>query len=176
MDHLIDRRRQRTAARVALAFIAAAMGLCFAGLAAMLMALPARAGELPHEQAAVLYAIAYGHVGGTLPAQPPTIRLVDRATLQMIACAGHNCPVRGFQRGSDVFIDAALDFADPRDAGVLLHEIVHFLQFARDGPAHDCHEWLRRERQAYLIQAAELERLGLDSVSVLRVARSVGCS
>jgi hypothetical protein len=172
---LINRRAARVATHVALAFIAAALGLVYAGLIVMLFALPARAGELAQEQAAVLYAIAYSHVGGNLPDKPPTIRLVDRATLQAIACNGANCPVRGYQRGADVFVDAALDFADPRDAAVLLHEIVHFLQFARAGPAQDCHEWLRREREAYLIQARELERLGHDTLNVLRIARSVGC-
>jgi hypothetical protein len=135
----------------------------------------AGAGELAKEQAAVLYAIAYSHVGGNLPDKAPTIRLVDRAVLQAIACNGANCPVRGYQRGADVFVDASLNFADPLDAAVLLHELVHFLQFARAGPAQDCHEWQRRERQAYLVQAHELERLGLDAVNVLRVARSVGC-
>ncbi len=156
-----------------LATIAAAIGLVAWG--AGIMSRCAAAADLAQDQAAVIYAIAYAHVGGALPQQPPTIHLVDRTRLQQLACNGGNCPARGFQRGQDVYIDAALDFTKPADAGVLLHEVVHFLQFARWGPAQDCLDWIARERQAYTIQAYELERMGADTAAVLSVARSVGC-
>jgi hypothetical protein len=168
--------RDRAAAAVALAFIAAVLGLCFAGLVAIVLATPARAGELSREQVAVVYAIAYSHVGGALPEQAPRVHLVDRTVLQGLACAWRSCPARGAQVGADIFVDESLDFSDPADASVLLHELVHFLQFARWGPARDCHENIRREREAYTIQAHELERLGKPSSSVLITARSLGCS
>ena len=156
-----------------LAAIAAAFFLVAWG--AGVMSRCAAAADLPGEQAAVIYAIAYGHVGGQLPAQPPTIHIVDRAALQQLACNGGNCPARGFQRGQDVYVDAALDFTRPADAAVLLHELVHYFQFARWGPAQDCLEWIARERTAYRIQIYELARMGADAGSVLATARSVGC-
>ena len=156
-------------------FIAAALSLCAGGLAAILLAIPAHAGELAQDQAAVIYAIAYAHVGGALPERAPTIHLADRARLQQLACNGQPCPVRGWQQGEDVYIDASLDFTRPADAAVLLHELVHFFQFARYGPAQDCLDWIARERVAYRIQAYELERMGADPGPVIQVARSVGC-
>lgn len=168
-------RQLQTMARLALILIAAVLGLCFAFIAALAFSGPARAGDLTLEQAAAVYAIAYGHVGGAMPERAPTIYLVDRPRLQQLACNGGNCPARGWQQGEAVYIDGSLDFARPADAAVLLHELVHWFQFARWGPAQDCLDWIARERQAYLIQAYELERMGVDPSSVLATARSVGC-
>jgi hypothetical protein len=175
-DLFVNPWRRRASALVAWVFIAAALGLVLAGLVAIASAAPARAGELSREQVAVVYAIAYGHVGGQLPQSSPRIILVDRVLLQAMRCGGAECGVRGWTRGADIFLDQALDFSDPAGgAGVLLHELVHFLQGARWGPARDCFDNLERERQAYRIQAHELERLGRSPASALQALGSMGC-
>lgn len=137
------------------------------------------AAELSREQAATIYALAWGLMGyspANVPAVPPEVRIAAQTKLREMACSGAPCPVRGLQRAGVVWIDESLDFANPRDASVLLHEFVHFLQWAARGEAPDCLEWQAREREAYNIQAYVLDRGGYPTSHLLAAARGVICS
>ncbi len=97
------------------------------------------------------------------PAQLPEIVLVPQATLQEIACE-RPCKVLGwFPPGKTIYLDDRLDpRADKRAAGILLHELVHYLQ-QEAGAYSDlgaCRKWAVREHEAYRIQARWLARQG----------------
>ena len=137
--------------------------------------LTASAAELTPEQAFNAYAIAYGHAG-FIPDKPPTIKVVDRPVLCRIAGLPDACRARGLTNVDGViYLDSALDFADPLDASVLIHELVHYVDWMRDGPAYNCEQWMRREYHAYTIQGQALEKIGVDPTSIYMALRSMKC-
>ena len=89
------------------------------------------------------------------PAEPPRVVFVPQEQLQEAACDGP-CKVYGwFPPGRVIYLDNRLDpLRDIMARGILVHELVHYLQqesgtFQASG---GCHTWLERERQAYDIQ------------------------
>ena len=93
--------------------------------------------------------------GFDLPAERPEVVFVPHQHLQDEACDGR-CEVYGwFPPGRTIYLDDRLDpVRDIAARGILVHELVHYLQQesgtfpARGG----CRTWLERERQAYDIQ------------------------
>jgi hypothetical protein len=138
----------------------------------------ADAAELNHEQAASIYALAHGQLGPAypLPEHAPTIVLTSQQRMREIYCEGRcQANIHGMQVGNTVYVDEQLDFAQPLDASILLHELVHYLQWSRDGVAKSCEEWLSRERQAYQIQAEVLQKARVDSRSIRMLAMMLRC-
>lgn len=121
--------------------------------------------ELKAPQAGSLYAIAYGSVGH-LPQKPPTIVITQRDKMCAIADMKPGCPVRGLQLDDTIYLDETLDFDDPLDASIALHEMAHYVQWDRDGRAKDCNEWIKREEEAYRVQIHALNKIGVDFSSV----------
>ena len=113
------------------------------------------------ELVADLVLAAQSLTGYGAPAQLPEVALVHQATLQEMACE-RPCKVLGwFPPGKTIYLDDRLDpRIDSRAAGILLHELVHYLQqeagaFADQGA---CQSWALREREAYHVQARWLAR------------------
>lgn len=96
-------------------------------------------------------ATAYG-----APARPPDIVFLPQAELARAVC--HKpCPIYGwYPLGRVIYLDERLDpVQDMAARGILLHELVHYLQHAAGAFTDDiaCRNWARREQQAYKIQA-----------------------
>lgn len=130
---------------------------------------------LSPEQAALIYVIAHSRTGLPLPERAPNLHFTSRTELRRLyGCDA--CSVRGLQRGADIFLDQEIDFANALEASILLHEVVHYLQWAARGEVTTCQEWAARERQAYQIQAAEIVRAGGEGAHQLLVsARMLVC-
>lgn len=140
-----------------------------------LWCLTASAAELTAEQAANSYAIAYGHAG-FIPDKAPIIRITARPNLCRIAGLNDACKARGLLNSDGViYLDDTLDFSDPMDVSVLIHEMVHYVDWAKDGPATDCDGWYRKEYRAYMIQGKALEKIGLDPTPVYMALRMLRC-
>lgn len=140
---------------------------------------PARAADLTPTQAVSLYAMASGLSGIVLAERAPDIMLVPASTLRAMACPhkdADRCPVFGLFTRGKIWLDATLDFADPYASSILLHEMVHYLQDARDGLATTCEEWERREAQAYQVQVVALARAGADTMRVRLNSQLARCS
>lgn len=143
-------------------------------LSSVLCPLTIGAADLTREQAGSIYMMAWGQLGGPLPDHAPVIRFHNAAEMRaLIGC--EKCPIRGIQIGNTIHVDDALNFSDAYDASILLHEMVHFLQWSARGAAADCIEWAEREHQAYRIQANVLARAGVSTAQVLLNARMVRC-
>jgi hypothetical protein len=125
-------------------------------------------------QAASIYALAYGQYGGALPERAPVIHLVSASRLrELMGCK--LCPVRGMHDRGVIYLDELLELGRAYDASILLHEYVHYLQWIQDGDVTSCEVWLQRERQAYLIQARVLERVGENPLAVIRNMHMLRC-
>ena len=133
------------------------------------------AAELTPQQAYNAYAIAFGYAGH-IPDRAPIINLVSRQSLCEFAGMKAACPIRALTYPNGVIaLDETLDFANPHDASVLIHEMVHYVDWSKDGPATNCAEWLRREQRAYTIQGHALEKIGVDPSNVYMALRMIQC-
>lgn len=115
---------------------------------------------LQQQQANALYAIAYGHAGIGIPERAPTVRQVPQSAIADRYC-GRPCPISAVHFATEVWIDEALDMSNPIHASIVLHELVHYVQWAMRGEATDCETHRAREVQAYSIQAYALDQIGL---------------
>ena len=97
--------------------------------------------------------------GYPLPEAAPQIDFLTHEELQSRACSG-DCAVLGwFPPGRTVYLDVRLDpLGNIAARGVLLHELVHYVQQESEAFAKEpeCDRWLRREREAFDIQLAWL--------------------
>lgn len=133
-------------------------------LVALLYPSLSKGAPLTKDQAASLYAIAYGQIG-FLPEESPTIYLVPAKELDDLICQ-KPCGAKAAQLENKIYLLDTLDMTDPMHASILLHELVHYVQWKKSGPAKDCDEHQNREAEAYKIQFAALERLGIRPPSV----------
>jgi hypothetical protein len=119
---------------------------------------------LSEQQIASVYAAAVVAGGLGEPERPPIVHLLNIWKLRQMTGCG-DCRIRGAFIDNEIYIDEALDFADPHQRSILLHEMVHYLQQAKLGEVKDCNEWLRREWEAFDIQIKELVRQGYSTTS-----------
>lgn len=94
------------------------------------------------------------------------------------------CKVYGwFAGGRTIFLDDRLDpVKDTLAAGILVHELVHFLQqeSGKFTNPRSCENWLKREQEAYQIQGRWLRRQSTDVGPLLGIGpppwQMVGCN
>lgn len=102
-----------------------------------------------------LMAVISSSLPGDAISTPPQISFVPPAALQERVC-GRPCPAYAvFLPRHGILIDDRLDpVNDPNARGILLHELVHYVQWRRAGRqnAQNCHEWSAREDEAYSLQ------------------------
>ena len=92
---------------------------------------------------------------GSLPL--PEIHFVSRMVLAQEACPVAHCNALGWfpNKGNIVYMAIDQDVTNDLYArGILVHELVHYVQHMTGSPAEDnaCLTWKARERQAYGIQ------------------------
>lgn len=102
-----------------------------------------------------LLAVIAGSATANVENIPPTISFVPHTALEQRLC-GKPCPVYAvFLPRHGILLDDRLDpVNDVKARGILLHELVHYVQWRQKGrqTAQNCHEWVSREDQAYAIQ------------------------
>jgi hypothetical protein len=118
-----------------------------------------------HELYAVLMSWAVTLSGYAEPATRAEVVSVPASYLAEHACGGRPCKVLGwFPPGNRMYLDERLD---PRNdlfaASVLVHEMVHFLQYesGRHTGGRFCEDVIRLEREAYAVQREFLLRYGV---------------
>lgn len=94
--------------------------------------------------------------GYAAPAEAPAVVFLPQAELANTVCQ-KPCPIYGwYPLGDVIYLDDRLDpVRDLEARGILLHELVHYLQHVAGAFSDDveCRNWVRRERQAYKVQA-----------------------
>lgn len=125
--------------------------------------------DIPYDLLTGLLAAAIQFSG--LPAIPvadlPRVLLLPRSELNKTVCAAAPVRCAGLTAAFDtqrylIVADDKLNFADPDDASFLVHEIVHVLQYKKDGITGftSCTAVLESERQAYAAQNDYLREHG----------------
>jgi hypothetical protein len=107
-----------------------------------------------------LIAIITGFGTLSAPATLPSVTFVQQGEIANDVC-GRPCPAYAmFDPDKGILLDERLDSLNDLNArSILLHELVHFLQWSASGRTpRGCAEWLQRERDAYEIQFAWLTR------------------
>lgn len=132
------------------------------------------AAELTQGQVNAAYAVAYGHMGH-IPQNPPTIRIVSRERMCEVA-EQPGCRMPGIERAGVVYLIDTIDPSDPFQSSVLVHELVHYVQYDLHGEATTCEERVRREREAYEIQALALEMAGYSARRLSAAVSRLRCS
>lgn len=115
---------------------------------------------------------------GQNPLNPPKTVSVEPAQLQQRVC-GRACKVWAwYSPEGTIYIDRRLDVEhDLMARSILVHELSHHIQRMSTGKrSENCGEWLRREREAFLIQAKWLAAAGAGSWSVMRQRNLVRCN
>ncbi|WP_119461646.1 hypothetical protein [Rhodospirillaceae bacterium SYSU D60014] len=96
-----------------------------------------------------------------VPDRPPEVVLISHQELEGMAC-DRPCEVYGwFPGGRTIFLDDRLNPVEETPAaGILVHELVHFLQQenGRFSNRRSCEDWVKREQEAYQIQIRWLRR------------------
>ena len=110
----------------------------------------------------------------SLPEHPPEIVFVAHSYLEQQVC-GRPCNVKGwFPSGRTIYLDERLDLENDTWAkGILLHELVHYLQQQEGAPseAADCETWERREQEAYQVQYRWLVAQRVPAHLLRRISR-----
>lgn len=121
--------------------------------------------------------------GYAVPGERPSIAQIPQSYLARAAC-DRPCDVYGwYPYGRTIYLDSRLDpVRDGRARGILLHELVHYVQHASHAFEDDdpCVNWRNREYQAYRVQARWLSEHGVVDPAVSGVGRApwaaVGCT
>ena len=89
----------------------------------------------------------------------PALRQVSRTILQRRACDGRPCPALAYydRAGKTIYLLTSLDFGETLARGVLVHEMVHYVQDRTNswepaGEEDECRASLKRELDAFVIQ------------------------
>ena len=135
------------------------------GVLVTLAARPARASQPTADEQQSMYLLAHSQAGLPLPEKAPTIHFTSQEHIRtLLGCV--RCRPSGAQIREDVYVDEALDFSHAYEASILLHELVHYLQWAARGTATSCEDWLDREQRALAVQARVLAMSGNDTTRV----------
>jgi len=109
------------------------------------------------------------------PTAPPDIVFLPQAELARAVC--HKpCPIYGwYPLDRVIYLDERLDPVHDLEArGILLHELVHYLQHGAGAFTDDiaCRNWARREYQAYKVQAQWLKEKRVAASAYLGAGRA----
>lgn len=123
---------------------------------------------------AELLLVVQGYTGYVLPAEQPAVAFLAPEVLQAKVCQ-RPCGVYGwFPPGRTIYLDDRLDpLGNPTARGILLHELVHYVQQENDAfrDESDCRRWRDREAQAFDVQFHWLAEIRAPLGALLRDRR-----
>jgi hypothetical protein len=121
---------------------------------------------------AVLLAWTVSNSGYPTPSEPPALEYRARADFAEEVCpaeAVHCVPRAYYRDGARTIVlhEAYRGLEDARARGLLVHEMVHYLQDLSGGWGEKtCQNWMRRESEAYRLQLLYLVSQGANPFSL----------
>ena len=95
------------------------------------------------------------------PVKPPIIEVISTQQLEQLACTTSCADIKGWTTPNNiVYLSNELNFAIAFDKSILLHELVHHVQYQYNlnKKTSDCLTWKSREAQAYQLQIEWLQK------------------
>lgn len=128
----------------------------------------AKAADLSPGQGMTIWVMTWGqthfiHEGDVeLLNNPPTIHLMDQAALcnfwgRTLESCG---PLKAVQFEDSIRVLETLDFDTALDASIILHEMVHYVQWYKHGASSGCDAFNANEKEARKVQAEVLAYSG----------------
>lgn len=107
----------------------------------------------------------------------PELRMysVSDKELQKMFCGPSKCTVTAIYTDGKMYFDQDLDINHPIWKSIILHEMVHHIQYAKVGGTVTCDMWYKKEREAYHMQAAYLRKLGVSDKVVIDTVKNIKC-
>jgi hypothetical protein len=105
----------------------------------------------------------------------PTIISSSQDDLKQMYCPGRNCSVSAIYESGTIYLDNDIDFNNSLDKSIILHELVHHVQWIKYGSTLDCQRWFANEREAYKIQAKYLKSKKIDPFFITDTVTNLKC-
>jgi len=112
------------------------------------------------------------------PLEPPIVEYVPQSFLQDKICSGKDCKVEALHESGKIYMsNTTKNKKEVMHDSILLHEIVHFVQFKNGKILNTCEGLREMEDQAYALQEFFLNDNGVYLGGPLRFgAMELNCS
>jgi hypothetical protein len=107
----------------------------------------------------------------------PKLYSMNEKDLQKHYCEGApKCDtVTAIYKDGAIYFDEDYDAKHPVWRSILFHEMVHHVQYVRQGGTKTCDDWYKREREAYDLQASYLRKQASSDKTVVDAAKTITC-
>lgn len=105
----------------------------------------------------------------------PTIVSSSQHDLKQMYCPGRDCSVSAMYDSGTIYLDKDIDYNNLIDKSIILHELVHHVQWTKYGSTLDCQRWFTNEREAYKIQAKYLKSKKIDPFFITDTVTNLKC-
>ena len=111
------------------------------------------------------------------PVPMPRMYSLNEKDLQALYCEGApKCDtVTAIYKDGAIYFDEDYDAKHPVWRSILFHEMVHHVQYVRQGGTKTCDVWYKKEREAYDLQASYLRKQGSSDKVVTDAAKNINC-
>lgn len=101
----------------------------------------------------MLLTMASQFLGVPVPIDEPVVKYVPQTVLQQKVCPEKNCKVEALHNQGEILLSqTTLEKDEIMHDGILLHELVHFVQYKSGKILETCEGWREMEDQAYALQ------------------------
>ena len=107
----------------------------------------------------------------------PRMYSLNEKDLQALYCEGApKCDtVTAIYKDGAIYFDEDYDAKHPLWRSIIFHEMVHHVQYVRQGSTRTCYVWYKKEREAYDLQASYLRKQGSSDKVVVDAAKTINC-
>lgn len=111
------------------------------------------------------------------PLTMPKLYSMNEKDLQALYCDGaKKCDVvTAVYNDGAIYFDEDYDARHPVWRSILFHEMVHHIQYLKQGNTKTCDVWYKKEHEAYNLQAAYLRKQGTSDKVVTDSAKTISC-
>ena len=92
----------------------------------------------------------------------PKLTITEKTMVEWVICKNVGCSALAASVENFIFVAKQVDLRSTEGQGIMYHELIHALQYAKYGQSPNCQEWVRREHEAYVLQDKWVSARGLE--------------
>ena len=92
----------------------------------------------------------------------PKLTITEKTMVEWVVCKNVGCSALAASVENFIFVAKQVDLRSIEGQGIMYHELIHALQYAKYGQSPNCQEWVRREHEAYVLQDKWVSARGLE--------------